>query len=148
MYTHTLDERWPTLIELIQNETRLVIFWEQGEAVDYPMIHDFLVHSWTTDYSEDDTDDMTCEVLRGDGQQPVWHLNNWLSNSVGLSDPNRAAETNDYEFLLNRALDCWEFHDSRPTFIAVDWWEDGDVVAVARTINKMGNWSDEIPQLT
>ena len=144
MYTHTLNQKWPTLIELIQNETRLVVFWEQGEAEGYPVIHDFLVHSWTTDYSEENTDDMSCEVFRGDGEQPVWHLNNWLANSAGLSDPNRADETNDYDFLLNRTLDCWQFQDNRPTFIAVDWWEDGDVVAVTRTINNMSHWSDEI----
>jgi hypothetical protein len=28
-------------------------------------------------------------------------------------------------------------HGKRPTFVAVDWWEDGDVVAAARAINEL-----------
>jgi hypothetical protein len=28
-------------------------------------------------------------------------------------------------------------HGKRPTFIAVDWWEDGDVVEAARRINEI-----------
>ena len=47
---------------------------------------------------------------------------------------------NNYQLLLQRAKDCWEFHENRPTFIAVDWWEDGDVVAVVEQINSMSHW--------
>ena len=143
MFTHTLGEEWPTLIELIEQDTRLVVFWEQGTAESYPQIHDFVVHGWTTNYGEDSTDDMNCEVHRGDGSQPVWHMNHWVSNSIGLADPTRSEQVNDYQLLLARAIECWEFHENRPTFIAVDWWEDGDVVAVAEQINLMENWSNE-----
>jgi hypothetical protein len=30
---------------------------------------------------------------------------------------------------------------NRPTFVAVDWWEDGDVVGVVEAINQMENWN-------
>ena len=141
MFTHVLGEEWPTLIELINDDTRLVVFWEQGTAENYSQIHDFVVHGWTTNYGEDSTEDMTCEVHRGDGNQPVWHMNHWVSNGLGLSDPLRSEEVNDYELLLQRAKDCWQFHENRPTFIAVDWWEDGDVVAVVEQINTMSTWN-------
>ena len=36
-----------------------------------------------------------------------------------------------------------KMRENRPTFIAVDWWEDGDVVAVAEQINLMESWSNE-----
>ena len=52
---------------------------------------------------------------------------------------------NAYDFLLNRSLDCWEAHGSRPTFVAVDWWTDGEAVNVTRTLNQMNHWSDEVP---
>lgn len=140
LFTHTLGEAWPTLIEMINNNERLVVFWEQGLAEGYPEIHDFVVHGWTTNYGESSTDDMTCEVHRGDGQQPVWHMNHWVSNAIGLSDPTRAEEVNNVDLLFERAVECWAFHQNRPTFIAVDWWEEGDVVLVAEMINQMDHW--------
>ena len=36
--------------------------------------------------------------------------------------------------------------DKRPTFVAVDYWEDGEITNVTITLNKMENWDDEIPQ--
>lgn len=145
IYQHELGEQWPTLAELIDTETRLVVFWEEPQDDAYPWLHDFLIFSWTTNFSENEPEEMNCEVHRGDGTQPIWHLNNWLKNSAGFSDPQRAGQVNDYDFLLDRGLECWEMHGKRPTFIAVDWWEDGDVVAVAQTLNEMEHWGDEIP---
>ena len=89
---------------------------------------------------------MTCTVHRGDGSQPVWHLNNWLSSIYGLPDPILANEVNEYETLLNRSLQCWEEMDNRPTFVAVDFWEEGEVTNVTITLNKMSHWSDEVPE--
>jgi hypothetical protein len=88
---------------------------------------------------------MECTVHRGDGAQPVWHLNNWLTSQYGLPDPFRSSEVNDYDFLLNRSIECWEIMNNRPTFVAVDYWEDGEVTNVTITLNKMGNWDDEVP---
>lgn len=52
---------------------------------------------------------------------------------------------NDYDFLLNRSIECWEIMDDRPTFVAVDYWEDGEITNVTITMNKMSHWSDEVP---
>ena len=145
VYTHTLGDPWPSLGDLALAGTDLVVFWEQAQDHDFPWLHDFGVFSWTTDYAEDSPDEMDCPVYRGDGSQPVWHLNNWLTSSFGLPDPVRAGDVNDYETLLRRSIECWEKMDDRPTFIAVDYWEEGEVTNVTITINKMSHWSDEIP---
>ena len=145
VYTHRLGDPWPSLGDLALAGTDLVVFWEQAQDHDFPWLHDFGVFSWTTDYAEDRPDEMDCTVSRGDGSQPVWHLNNWLTSSFGLPDPVRAGDVNDYETLLRRSIECWEKMDDRPTFIAVDYWEEGEVTNVTITINKMSHWSDEIP---
>jgi len=145
VYTHTLGDPWPSLGDLALAGTDLVVFWEQAQDHDFPWLHDFGVFSWTTDYAEDSPDEMDCTVYRGDGSQPVWHLNNWLTSSFGLPDPVRAGDVNDYETLLRRSIECWEKMDDRPTFIAVDYWEEGEVTNVTITINKMSHWSDEVP---
>ena len=88
---------------------------------------------------------MTCDVHRGDANQPVWHMNNWLSVERGTSDWTRAHIVNDYDFLLDRSLECWEAHGTKPTFVAVDWWSDGDAVNVTIALNQMDHWSDQRP---
>jgi hypothetical protein len=135
VFFHQLNQPWPTLQSMIDDGTNLVVFWEQGGDTSHPWIHDFLTHSWTTNFGESSTSEMNCDVLRGDGNQVVYHMNNWLSNQVGLSDPTQAGEANDVDFLVERANQCWQQHGKRPTFIAVDWWEQGDVVAAAEMIN-------------
>ena len=134
-FVHEYNTTWPTLGDMIRADTRLVIFWEQGANESHPWFHDFLEHSWTTNYAEDSTEDMNCEVLRGDVTRPVFHMNSWLSGALGLSDPNRADQANDVDFLVNRSIECYDLHGKYPTFIAVDWWEDGDVVEAARQVN-------------
>ena len=136
-YIHQLDTPWPTLRELIENNHRLVVFWEQATDEKHPYFHDFLTFGWTTDYAEDSKEEMDCSPHRGDAEQEVYHMNNWLSGPFGLSSPNDAEDTNDPEFLIERSIECWEMHGKRPTFIAVDWWEDGDVVAAALAVNQM-----------
>lgn len=145
IYFHNLGEEWPSIGDLILTGKDLVIFWEQPGNESYPWLHDFGVFSWTTNYAEDNQEDMECTVHRGDGAQPVWHLNNWLTSQYGLPDPFRSSEVNDYDFLLNRSIECWEIMNNRPTFVAVDYWEDGEVTNVTITLNKMGNWDDEVP---
>ena len=137
MYIHQMNAEWPTLIELINMDKRLVVFWEQSSDSSHAYFHDFLTHGWTTDYAEESTSEMDCEPLRGDSNQVVFHMNNWLSvqNGQGLSDPTRSAEANNVDFMVERAIECIEDHGKRPTFIAVDWWEDGDVVKAVERVN-------------
>ena len=137
VYYHELNTQWPTLQQMIDSETTLVVFWEQGEDLDHPWVHDFLTHSWTTNFAEENTEDMNCDVLRGDVEQEVYHMNNWLRGPLGLSDPTRGEEANNVDFLIQRAIECLQQHGKRPTFLAVDWWEDGDVVAAAKAVNEM-----------
>ncbi len=146
IYTHTLGEEWPSLGDMVLDGKDLVVFWEQSQNDDYPWLHDFGMFGWTTNYAESSQEEMSCTVHRGDGSQPVWHLNNWLSSIFGLPDPVLANEVNEYETLLNRTLECWEEMDNRPTFVAVDYWEEGEVTNVTITLNKMSHWSEVVPE--
>ena len=85
---------------------------------------------------------MSCKLGRGDQNQPVWHLNNWLSSIYGFADPIRSKQVNEYDTLLQRTLECWEENNNRPTFVAVDFWEDGELTNVTKFINNLDHWSD------
>ncbi|MEE2758632.1 MAG: hypothetical protein VYA86_01485 [Candidatus Thermoplasmatota archaeon] len=144
-HVQNLNEEWPTIREMVDNRKNLVVFIEGAFDSEYPFLHSFTEHGWTTNYADRTPEGMNCDVLRGDSEQPVWHLNNWLALESGLTDFQRAPIVNAYDFLLNRSLDCWETHGSRPTFIAVDWWTEGEAVNVTLTLNQMNHWSDELP---
>ena len=144
-FVHVPGTPWPSIGEMILNRTDLVVYWDHEYDERFPWLHHAWTHSWDTPYGESEPSQMSCRVGRGDGGQEVWHLNNWLSSIYGQADPVRSNDVNDYDTLLNRSLDCWEKVGNRPTFIAVDFWENGEVVNVTITLNKMTNWSDEIP---
>ena len=144
-HIQTLNEPWPTLRQMGDSKQNLVVFIEETYDDEYPFLHNFVEHGWTTNYADRIPEEMTCNVLRGDSSQPVWHMNNWLSLENGLSDYSRAPIVNAYDFLLNRSLECWEEHGTKPTFVAVDWWTDGDAVNVTMTLNAMNHWSDSVP---
>lgn len=141
-WIHPPGEEWPTLGEMVLSERNLVVFIDETDNASYPWLHHAWTHSWDTPYGQQDEEDMSCEVGRGDGEQPVWHLNNWLNNAAGAPDYFAAQEVNDHDKLLARALECWEEVGDRPTFIAVDWWDEGDVVGVVNDLNQMSHWTD------
>ena len=145
IHVQTMNEPWPTLRQMGGSNENLVVFIEGSYDEKYPFLHNFAEHGWSTNYGEQRTEEMNCDPLRGDPTQPVYHMNNWLSLENGLSDYSRAPIVNAYDFLLNRSLECWEEHGAKPTFIAVDWWTDGETVNVTRTLNEMTHWSDSVP---
>ena len=131
--------------DMILQGKDVVIYVQSEYNESYSYFHPAWKHSWDTPYGQQDKEEMTCELGRGDSSQSVWHLSNWLSSIFGTADPYKAHEVNEYEFLLNRTIECWEIMDRRPTFVAVDYWEDGEITNVTITLNKMENWDDEIP---
>ena len=146
LYIHQLGEPWPSIGDMILQEKDIVVYVQSEYNESFPYFHSAWKHSWDTPYGQQDKEEMTCELGRGDSSQSVWHLSNWLSSIFGTADPYKAHDVNEYDFLLNRTIECWEIMDKRPTFVAVDYWEDGEITNVTITLNKMENWDDEIPQ--
>jgi len=145
-HVQVVGDSWPTLREMLDNNRNLVIFIQGSHDELYPYLHNYEEHGWITNYGENNLEEMNCDLLLGDSSQPIWHMNNWLSfENNGLSDYTRAPIVNAYDFLLNRSIECWEIRGSRPTFIAVDWWTEGQAVNVTITLNRMNHWSDPVP---
>lgn len=143
-FIHELGTPWPSIGDMALAKIDVVIYIELEYEENFSKLLPAWKHTWDTPYGESEQEEMSCNLGRGDSAQPVWHMNNWLS-TFGLADANKAAQVNDYETLLNRALLCWEEVGNRPTFIAVDYWEQGELTNVTITLNKMEHWTDEIP---
>ena len=76
-YTHTSGENFPTLGEMIEANTRLVISSE-SHGPPPPWYH----HGWDlffdTPYSFKSIDEFTCELNRGKDTNPLFLMNHWL----------------------------------------------------------------------
>ena len=145
-YIHELGSPWPSLGDMSLSGTDVLIFIEMEYEDNFTKLLPAWKHTWDTPYGESSQEEMTCDLGRGDSSQPVWHMNNWLNSDFGFADPIKASQVNAYDTLLQRALLCWETVGNRPTFVGVDYWEQGEVTNVTITLNKMSHWSDEVPE--
>ncbi len=133
-YAHTQGEPWPTLGELVEANTRLIVTAEVGGPPPAWHHHVWDV-AWDTPYGPNDPADLSCELNRGSADNDLFLMNHWVNSDIDLPSAPDAEVVNAYEFLLARAQECWEFWDHPPNFVVVDFYDRGDLVAVVETLN-------------
>jgi hypothetical protein len=86
-----------------------------------------------TPYTFVTNDDFSCAVNRGGEDKQFFLLNHWIQRG----SPNRvdASIVNEYDFLLNRARQCAEERGKLPNFVAVNFYQNGDVFRVVDELN-------------
>ena len=134
VYAHPEGEPWPTLGEMVEANTRLVVTAEQGGPPP-AWHHNIWEVGWDTPYGPMDPADLSCELNRGSPDNDLFLVNHWVNNLVGLPSADNAEIVNAYDFLLGRAQDCWAMWDHPPNILAVDFWSRGDLFAVVETLN-------------
>ncbi|MEM7154666.1 MAG: hypothetical protein AAF799_17590 [Myxococcota bacterium] len=133
-YAHQPGTAWPTLGEMIEADTRLVITAESGGPPP-AWYHHVWDEAWDTPYGPSSIDDLSCDHNRGSTDHDLFLMNHWVNTLVGLPDQGGASEVNSTDVLLTRAQECWERWDHPPNFVVVDWYEQGDLFAVVDTLN-------------
>ncbi len=134
VYAHEPGQPWPTLGEMVEADTRLVITAEQGGPPP-AWHHNIWEIGWDTPYGPTSADDLSCALNRGSADNDLFLVNHWVNNAFGLPSTENADEVNEYSFLLARAQECEAMWDHAPNLLAVDFYSRGDVVAVAETLN-------------
>jgi hypothetical protein len=121
---------WPTLAEMISANTRLVVTAEQGGPPPawYQHVWDL---SWDTPYTFMSIDAFNCDPNRGNPNNPLFLVNHWVNTDANLPDPNAAAAANAFDVLMARVDDCPRL----PTFLAVDFYDMGDLFDAVATLN-------------
>ena len=126
------DEPMPTLRQLIRDDKRVVVFTERSGGA-YPWYHDQFSFTQDTPLGVEHPRDFSCDFARGDENSPIFMLNRWVDRfPPPLTDNRRASER---EALLPYARRCQRRRGLLPNLIAVDFYEQGDIVAVARELN-------------
>ncbi len=133
VYTHQ-DGPWPTLASMIEADTRLVVTAENSGPPP-AWFHRVWDLAWDTPYTFTSLESFSCEHNRGEVEHPLFLLNHWLSTEAGLPDASMAAQANAAEVLLARVAECQRGMGRTPTFIAVDYYEQGDLFEVVQMLN-------------
>lgn len=125
---------FPTLAEMIAADTRLVVTAENGGPPP-AWFHHVWDLTWDTPYTYHSQDEFTCAKNRGDTGNPLFLINHWLSNELDLPSEAGAQEVNVYDVLHPRAVKCMQETGDLPNFVAVDYYEHGDLFAVVDALN-------------
>ncbi|MCX7620351.1 MAG: hypothetical protein N2037_05830 [Acidimicrobiales bacterium] len=132
VWTHSPGESWPTLGEMIATGRQILVFPEhQGPppAWYHPAYDSFE----ETPYTFRDISEFNCEPKRGGTGRELFLLNHWLN--TGSPDLRAAEAANQREVLQARVDACRERRGRIPNLIAVDCYDQGDLLAVVADLN-------------
>jgi len=132
VHAQTAGTPWPTLRELIDSDERLVVFTDaEGGAYDWYM--DVWAHAFETPFAAETVSDFTCDLGRGDGANPLFIFNHFLS--APLAVPDQAPTVNADPFLVDRARMCMQARGHLPNFVTLDFYDQGNLFDAVRMLN-------------
>ncbi len=132
-YVHHRGTPFPTLGEMIDSGRRLLIYGENLGSPDT-----WYQNAWDDAFTETPftfavRSDFSCRPNRGRPENPLFLMNHWLT--TGLPVEESAAVVNSREVLIQRVDECLRERGRRPTVIATDFVEVGDLISVVDELN-------------
>lgn len=142
VYTPTDGGKWPTLGDMVASGKRLVVLMENHSGgVAYPWL--MRAFDWVQDTPYyfaspealiDGTD--TCARNRGVSDAPLLLVNHWVSDRH--AEVTSAARVNAPSVLGSRVSACQRARGMLPNYVAVDFYDRGDLFAVVDELNRIG----------
>lgn len=136
-YVHTGDT-WPTLGQMIDAGTRLVVLQDTGVDPAYPWLMNVWMHAFETNFSASTAEDFSCAVNRGTPSNDLFIFNHFLTEVFGA--PELAEQVNYNPFLIDRIRECETFHGAPANFVTIDFVSIGDAVSAVKTLNDIGGF--------
>jgi hypothetical protein len=138
VYDPETDTVPPTLGQLIERDKRLLVMAERdngdGKFPWYQSAFDLMQETpYTFKNVEEIGSRQSCRPNRGEPDNPLLQMNNWIERVP--RDPRLQGEINAYDVLLKRARLCARIRDLEPNVLAVDYYNEGDVLGVANALN-------------
>jgi hypothetical protein len=122
----------PTLRELAEEGTRLVVLNEDPPSGDIAWIHDGFSLIQDTPLGAGSTS--SCAPSRGSRDSPLFAVNDWVDRGPPPVEANRRVQTR--EALLRRIRSCERYRGLAVNLIAVDHYDQGELVEVVRDLNR------------
>lgn len=143
-FTPTVGQPFPTLAEMIDSGRRLVVLMEnEGGGAAYPYLLPGFEWVQETPYTFNTAADFTCAANRGPADAPLFQLNHWLAGFGSLVSD--AAAVNAPEVLGPRAEQCQAERGMLPNFVAVNYYNLGDLFGVVDQLNGIGVAASDRP---
>lgn len=133
-YVHESGAQWPTLETMIDSGKRVVVLMEnEGGGARYPYLHAGFDLVQDTGFSYESVEEFDCAPNRGPADADLFMVNHWLSGFTTLV--SSAQEANTEEVLGGRVRQCREQRGQIPNFVAVNWYDQGDLLTVVDQLN-------------
>ena len=129
--TLPLDARLPTLRQMIASGRRLVVL-DEGDGGTEPWFQPAFVFAQTTSIQAFTDSPTACEVGRGTPERPLLIMNHWIDRFP--PSPRAAADVNQGAVLQRRIDTCRKRLGRTPNVIAVDFYEEGELIEVTRAL--------------
>ena len=132
--------------EMIDLDKRIVLF-SDNEVQNPPSWFHFLwEHAVETHFSNESIDDFSCDLNRGEEQNPLFIFQSLYHNFL-LAISNlelyyeQVEEVNSNPYFINRVYDCALEVDKFPNFITVDFYDIGDCMQVVNVLNELPEYN-------
>jgi hypothetical protein len=138
-YEHGPGSPFPTLRELIESDERLFVMAERtGGGAEFPWYHQGFDLTQETPFTFGSPAELadpaiSCAPNRGEDGNPLFQLNHWIERIP--RSPATAREVNAFDFLEGRSRECDRRRGLLSNLLAVDYYDEGDVLEVARALN-------------
>lgn len=132
LYTHLPGQPYPTLGQMIRQGQRLVVFAEEAGPPPAWYANAFEAMQ-ETPYLFLSPERFSCADNRGDPEATLFLINHWIQRIA--PDRADAARVNALDVLVHRARQCERERGRRPNYLAVNFYDIGDVVAAADVLN-------------
>lgn len=137
VYTPGTDGQWPTLGQMIESGQRLVVLMENhGGGTTYPWLLSGFHWVQDTPFLFRRPGQFSCRANRGSADASLFLLNHWVTDK--RREVSNATKVNSRGVLLARAEQCQAERGLLPNFVAVDFYDRGDLFGVVRTLNGTG----------
>jgi hypothetical protein len=137
VHTEAAGQPWPTLGDMITSGRRLQVFMQRsGGGAAAPWLVKAFDWIQDTPYDNASAAALNCRRLRGAAGNSLLLINNILTRfATRVSD---SARINAFGALYPYVTRCKTERGQLPNFIAVDYYNKGDVLAVVNRLNGVG----------
>lgn len=127
-------DTWPTLGEMIASGRRLVVLMEnRGGGTAHPWLLQGFDEVQDTPFLFRRPGEFSCAPNRGAPDAPLFLVNHWITDKT--AEITNAERVNAREVLLPRVEQCRAERGMLPNYVAVDYYDRGDLMEVVDELN-------------
>jgi hypothetical protein len=131
---HAEGQPWPTLRQMIDSGHRVVVLMENhGGGSQFPWLLQGFHWVQDTPFENPSIADLSCQRERGPADASILMINHWLDGVRSLVTDAQAV--NARPVLLPELHRCQRERGQLPNFIAVNFYDNGDLLSVVDELN-------------